>query len=125
MRIIAERQGTMTSEEMERTMQFILEQQAQTSVKLDQIVDRQDRTDENLARLTAKVESLTEDVRTLKEVSETHSQSLDVLIGIVQKLGEGQQWLLESQRRTDERLDTFIVAMERYISQGRDGKSQE
>ena len=106
-------------------MQFILEQQAQTSVKLDQIVDRQDRTDENLARLTAKVESLTEDVRTLKEVSETHSQSLDVLIGIVQKLGEGQQWLLESQRRTDERLDTFIVAMERYISQGRDGKSQE
>ncbi len=50
----------------------------------------------------------------IKEVKGTHSQSLDVLIGIVQKLGEGQQWLLESQRRADERLNTFKEVSEMH-----------
>src|SRR5438445_3059497 len=104
----------MTNEEMERTMQFIVEQQAQTTAKLDQTIGRVNRTEEQLAQLT-------EDVLTLKETSQTQSQSLDVLAGIVQKLTDGQQQLLESQRRTDERLNTFITVVERYISEGRNG----
>ncbi|MGB9179230.1 MAG: hypothetical protein WCB68_08275, partial [Pyrinomonadaceae bacterium] len=32
--------------------------------------------------------------------------------------------MAEAQTRTDERLDTFIGVLERYISEGRNGKSE-
>ncbi len=42
----------MIDEEMQRTMQFILEQQAQLTVKLDRLTERVDKLSEKVDKLT-------------------------------------------------------------------------
>jgi hypothetical protein len=63
----------MTKEEMERTMQFIIEQQAKNAVGIDELKEAQARTttsieaiSRNLGELTGIVASLTDSVRTME-----------------------------------------------------------
>ncbi|HNC44696.1 MAG TPA: hypothetical protein PLU80_11055 [Acidobacteriota bacterium] len=50
----------MTHEEMERTMEFILNQQAKFSVDIDLLKESQERLTENQARMSADIASLIE-----------------------------------------------------------------
>ena len=81
---------------MERTMSFILEQQAQTAAKLDRLVD----TVESLSR---KVDRNADGATALLAVAEIHDREI---------------------KETDERLNALIDTVERHISEGRNGKAQ-
>ncbi|MFN0122535.1 MAG: hypothetical protein ACKV2V_18725 [Blastocatellia bacterium] len=112
----------MTNEEMERTMQFILDHQAKNTVAID--------------LLGEKVSALTRDVSALQEVTRTHGQILDRMSHMIVGLAEAQARTAEAQARTDQqiavmsskveavsdRLDAFIVVVERYITEGRNGR---
>jgi len=78
----------MTNEEMERTMQFILEQQAQLTATVGQLSEKLDRTADGIASLLT--------------IAEIHDREITA---------------------TNEKLDTLINTVERYISEGRNGKN--
>ena len=83
----------MTGEEMERAIAFILEQQAQFAAN-------QQRHEEAMRRIEAAQE------RTAGQVEHLSGAMIE---------------LAEAQTRTDEKLNMFIVTVERHISEGHGG----
>ena len=97
----------MSNEDMEKRMEFIVEQLADLTVKqqqTDSIVNRLANASlDRIENLENKIEALVDaQIRTEGHVSA----------------------LVESQLRTDERLNAFVTVVERYISEDRNGKDQ-
>jgi acetolactate synthase small subunit len=95
----------MTNEEMQSTMQFILEQQAQFSVNMDALRESQAHTDETVSRLSTQVEQLTTQVEYIAR-QQSHINEVVAVIA-------------DAQQHTDERLNALID----IVSEGRNGKS--
>ena len=89
----------MTNEEVERAIQFILQQQAQ---------------------FWTSVQSLEGAVRSLEGIARDHTVQIGQLTDLVLRLGRivEEQGLRFEKRmdRTDQRLDTLIATVDRYIS---------
>ncbi|HKR02248.1 MAG TPA: hypothetical protein VJT09_16340 [Pyrinomonadaceae bacterium] len=107
----------MTDEELRQRMEFIVEQQAQLVVnqqkaeeRLMKSEGRQEKTEERPARLEDAMSNLAESQARMSRAQE-HMNEVVVVMA-------------EAQTRTDERLDAFIGALERYISEGRNGNSE-
>jgi hypothetical protein len=98
----------MTNEEMQKAMEFILQQQAQSSVKIDGVLDAQKAAEERWTRTE-------EGIRALLSIAEIHEREI-VTLG--QKIAE----VSENGRATDERLNLLINTVERHISESRNGK---
>jgi len=112
----------MTDEEMRRTIQFILEQQAQFTTDMQQMREEHARsaavTGQQIGRLAEATLAIT---------------------GIVGRLGDAQERterkvaeLAEVQERTErkvgelaDRLNLFIGVVERYITEYRNGKENQ
>ena len=106
----------MTWEEMERTMAFIVEQQAQINITID--------------RLSEKVNGNSDGISALLAISEIQAAEIRDLTGTTRDLRESIQTLADRQheadergRQTDERLNVLINIVERHISEGRNGKT--
>ncbi len=120
----------MNSEEMERAIQFILQQQAQfwasvqslegivrdhtaqigqLTSRVDQLTSRVDQLTGHVGQLAGHVGNLTDLVMRLGSIVEEQGRRSDERLDL----------LAESQRRTDERLNTLINVVERYFSNGR------
>jgi ABC-type transporter Mla subunit MlaD len=99
----------MTGEEMQRTMAFILEQQAQ-------ITATQAETNSTMARLTERLDRLTERV-------DRNAEGITALLAIAEMHEREITDNREAQLRTDERLNALINTVERYISEGRNGRA--
>jgi acyl transferase domain-containing protein len=84
----------MTIEELERTVQFILEQQAQFAANQQQVGERVSRLETNMADMAR---------------AQTHMNEVVAVMA-------------DTHRHTEEKLDAFIGVLERYISEGRNGK---
>jgi len=106
----------MTNEEMQRAMQFIVEQEAKSSAKIDALAEAQKhaderwaRGDERWARADERWARTEESIRALLTIAEMHEREINSL---------GEQ-----TRATDERLNALINVVERQISEGRNGKA--
>ena len=84
----------MTNEEMQKAIEFIVNQQAQLTA--------------TVGRLSEKVDRTADSVNALLAIAEIHEREITA-VG-------------EAQSRTDERLNALITTVERYISEGRNGK---
>jgi hypothetical protein len=85
----------MTGEEMERTMAFVLEQQARITATMGRLV-------ETVETLSLKVDRNAESATALLAIAEIHDREI---------------------KGTDERLNALIDTVERHISEGRNGKA--
>lgn len=105
----------MNEEELNRKMEFIVEQQTQFAVDIQKLQEAQ-------AELAIKHNHLTD--------------ALTTVVGMVGKLAQSQETfsqdvskkfaeLATKQAETDERLNIFINVVERYISEKRNGNSTE
>lgn len=101
---------------MQRTMAFILEQQAritstqaETNITMARLAERLDRLTERVDRLTERVDRNAEGITALLAIAEMHEREIT----------ENR----EAQARTDERLNALINTVERYISERRNGKA--
>lgn len=90
----------MTGEEMERAIAFILEQQAQFTANQQRHEEYLQRHEEAMQRIEATQE------RTAGQVEHLSGAMIE---------------LAEAQTRTDEKLNIFIVTVERHISEGHGG----
>jgi hypothetical protein len=113
----------MTGEEIERTMAFILEQQAQTAATIGRLSERVDA-------LTVKVDRNTDSISALLAIAEIQAAEIRDLTESTRDLRESTQAIADRQReadergrQTDERLDALINIVGRHISEGRNGKA--
>ncbi len=106
----------MTNEEIERTMRFILEQQARTDTKLEILTER-------VGALTVNVDALAishdRDRERLKRVED----SFQILVALAQRHEERPDELSQAQTRMAEQLTSLAGTVERYINEGRNGQN--
>ena len=100
----------MSEEEMNKKMEFIVEQQANFAAQIEMMRKVQ----------AADAKFLKEETKQLKEHQRTLSDAVLTIVGLIRNLTEAQQRmeerLTEAQQRTEERLNVFINVVERYIS---------
>ena len=84
-------------------MQFVLNQQAQLTSTVGQLAEKVDR-------LAEKVDRTADSVNALLVIAEIHEREIEAL--------------KDSSKDTDERLNALINTVERFISEGRNGKSE-
>src|SRR5258708_12501928 len=94
----------MTNEEMQRAMDFIVEQQAQSSAKIDALAEAQTRN--------------TEGIGALLSIAEIHEREINTLSHQVSSLSRDIATIGESTRAPDGRLNPLITAIEHQIPQG-------
>jgi hypothetical protein len=96
----------MTPEEIDRTIQFILQHEAEVFARIDRLSVASERHDREISQLTNLVGRLAQ--------AEIHLvERMDALAGRMDTLAA-------AHKETDERLNALIVTVERYIA-GRDG----
>ncbi len=102
----------MTSEEMQKAMEFIINQQAQASAKIDALAEAQKEAqdsqkqahkdaEERWTRSDERWTRTEEGIRALLSIAEIHEREITA---------------------TDERLNALINVVERQIGEGRNGK---
>ena len=113
----------MTDEERERTMNFILNNQAQFTVDMQKLKEAQAHIESNFEHLIDKVDKLA-DAQIKSESRITRlEESFVTLVQLSQSTYERIDTLTEAQTNTDITLNKFINVLERYISEGRKGSS--
>jgi hypothetical protein len=105
-------EGMMTNDEMERAIEFIVKQQAQFTTDLQQLTQSQVNTDRTLGSV---VNVLSQVAETQLQMAEAQARA-EVRIG---ELAEAQKRTNESLTETNDRLNSLIVVVERYFSNGR------
>jgi hypothetical protein len=114
----------MTPEEMERAIQFSIGQHAQTAGDIQTLTA-------DIQRLTDTVAKLTENQAHLAEATLAHAGMIGRIFDALDRVVEAQVKLTESQTQTEtklatmtERIDTFIIVVEKHIAEGRNGKHE-
>jgi ABC-type transporter Mla subunit MlaD len=104
----------MSNEDIEKRMEFIVEQLADLTVK-------QQQTDSVVNRLAnASLDRIERIERVLGALAEAQVKTEEH----VSTLTEAQMRTDKKLTETDERLNSLITVVERYISEGRNGKDQ-
>ena len=84
----------MTDEDRQRTMDFILEQQAQFSINIASLREAQARTDATVAQLAGQVQNIARQ----QENSARQQAHINEVVAVI----------AEAQQHTDERLNALI-----------------
>jgi hypothetical protein len=123
----------MHNEEIERKMNFIVEQQAQFASDIQQLQESQARTEQVVVR-TAEAVALSADA--VGQTAETVAQMGDILTRLanvthagfsevnakINALVDAQIRTEEGLTRTDENLKNFIAAVDRRFREDRNGQ---
>jgi len=102
----------MTNEEIQRTMEFILEQQAQFAANIQRLQEERIRDNPRLTRLE-------ESFQLLVRLAENTDTRLDRLESSTSTLEGNMAALAAAQTHTDERLSALIE----IVREGRNGQS--
>ena len=105
----------MTNEEMQRAMDFIVEQEAKSSAKIDALAEAQKEAEERWKRGDERWARTEEGIRALLAIAELHEKEIQANTQQILSLGE-------TTRATDDRLNVLINVIERHVSEGRNGK---
>src|SRR5919199_5036173 len=107
----------MTNEEMQKKMEFIIEQQAQFAVNIQKLEEAQTNAEARMTRLEGAVVGIVGLIDRIIKAQERTDEN-------VAELAKQVLVIAEAQARTDERLNTLINVVERFISEHRNGQTQ-
>lgn len=116
----------MNNEEIERKMNFIVEQQAQFASDIQQLQESQARTDQVVAQTAETVGQMGDVVTRLATV--THAgftevnAKINALVDAQIRTEENLDRTDENLDRTDENLRNLIAVVDRLLREGRNGK---
>lgn len=106
----------MINEDMQKTMQFILEQQAQLAASMQKFDERQVNAEERT--------TVIEDVMVrLANIQVDQHRRMDEHHNRMDEFEETMQKIAAIQKETTERLNILVNTVERYISERRNGGS--
>jgi hypothetical protein len=111
----------MTPEEMQRTMEFIVEQQAKFSTDIQKLFESDDRLREQQATLTGAL------IRIAKIVEENHKESDRRFADLVESQKATDRRvaeLAEAQKATEESLNALVHIVEDHVVRRRNGKKR-
>lgn len=103
----------MTPEEMQRAIEFLVDHHAKFAVEMEQIKDTQLKFQLQLGSLGEAVIAVTGMVGRVAEAQIKHEA----------RVAAAQLKTDEKLRELAERLDAFILVVERYISEKRNGRN--
>lgn len=109
----------MTHEEMERTMQFILNQQAKFSVDIDLLKESQERFSDNQTRMSADIENLKISVAGLLELSRHSMETADADRRMVREM---VQDLKDTIYRVESKADKALILATRDSEEKHDSE---
>ena len=123
----------MNNEEIERKMNFIVEQQAQFASDIQQLQESQARTEQVVVQMAETVGVTSETVAQMGDIvtrlaNVTHAGFTEVnakINALVDAQIRTEENLVRTDRnldRTDENLKNLIAVVDRYLSEGRNGK---
>ncbi len=92
----------MTPEEMQRTMEFLLAQQARFDARLEKLLESHERLERS--------------VMELRESHVTLTSSVLRVVGLVEELAKAQMATDGRLKATDERLNVLIKVVEKHIT---------
>jgi ABC-type transporter Mla subunit MlaD len=95
----------MTYEEIQKTMQFIVEQQAQFTVDIQQLKESQAKTEENVSQLGGVVAILAAETRA----------SFEEVRGNIAALVDAQMQNEENIKKTSEAVRNLTSVVDRYF----------
>src|SRR4051812_45885771 len=107
----------MTGEEMQKTMEFIVGQQAQLVINQEKAEERVTRLENAQIQTELRMSELAEAQARMMAAEERMSGAQERMSRAQEHMNEVVAAMLDAQTRTDERLDTFIAVLERYISE--------
>ena len=105
----------MEGDELQRAIDFIVKQEAKSSVKIDALAEAQKEAEERWKRGDERWARTEEGIRALLAIAELHEKEIQANTQQILSLGE-------TTRATDGRLNVLINVVERHISEGRNGK---
>jgi uncharacterized protein YyaL (SSP411 family) len=114
----------MTDEEMQKKIEFIIATQAQFAVNLDLLREAQQRTEVNVAGIAAAQSQTARAQTYVLEVVTALAEAQQRTEIKIAELAEAQKHTDEALVETNERLNNLIIVVERYISEGRNGRSK-
>jgi len=101
----------MTGEELERTIQFLLESQAKNNAQIGQLGVRVDQLTRDVAQLTASVARLTGDFADLKSLVREFAESTRLFAVRADERLDRLEQNAERGDRHHERLDTALAEL--------------
>ncbi len=109
----------MTNEEMHRTMEFIIEQQAQFATNIQRLQEERIRDNPRLTRLEESFQLLVQLAQTTDIRLDRLESTTDTLESTTDTLESNMAALAAAQAHTDEKLSALID----IVREGRNGKS--
>jgi chromosome segregation ATPase len=110
----------MNNEEIQKTMEFILEQQAQFAANIQKLQEERMRDDSRVKRLEGSFQLLVQLAQSTDTRLDTLETNMTTLETNMATLAEAQAHLAEAQAHTDERLSALID----IVREGRNGKAE-
>ncbi len=99
----------MTNEEIQRTMEFIIQRQEEFAGNMEKFAENMKVSESRMNRMETAF------VGIFNMVAETAKAQKELAVTVSE--------LVTAQAQTDERLSALINTVERYISEGRNGKA--
>jgi len=115
----------MTNEEMQKTMQFILEQQAQFAINIQKLEEEQTKAAARMTQIEGAIVSVVSLIGKLTTAQEQLAEAQKQAGTKIAELAEAQKQTDEQLRHTDGRLSVLINMVERYFSDRRNGQNPE
>ncbi len=112
----------MTNEEMQKAIDFIVEQEAKSSAKIDVVAEKIDALADAQTRAEERWKRTEEGIRGLLAIAEVHDREISTMGHHIGSLSRDIATLGETTRATDARLNALINVVDRVISNGRNGK---
>lgn len=117
------------AERTQRTMDFILQQQAQFVVNQQRAEERMAKAEERMARAEERMAKMEErwgrteeSIRALLATAEIQAEEIRAQGEQIRNLTEAVKVVDERSRNTDERLNALIAVVERYVSERGNGR---
>lgn len=117
----------MDNKNLEKKMEFIIEQQAQLVVNQEKADERMTRIEDIVGRLGNVTlngfENVEAKISALVDAQIKTEANIGKMAAAQEQMAEAQKQMAEAQTSTDERLNLLINVVERQISEGRNGNA--